>query len=586
MRFWSLLLLVSLPLRAGENKVPERIVSLTPSMTEILFSLGLGERVVGVTSYCDYPPEALEKPKVGSWAQPDLERIVAQSPDLVVSSTNIVSERFLKRLDELGIPIFQSEVETLGDTYRTILQLATVTGVEERGKELVRRIREDLHEVRSRVQGLPRVKVAFVVGHRDLVVVGGGSFLDELLRIAGGENIAGSLREAYAKYSYERIIEAQPAVIIDTAMGSEERTQTEVLSLWSKWPSIPAVQHKRIYGMETGIVLKPGPRVAETARALAPLLHPEVFATKSDARGTPEWSAEPAPQTAIRDRARDLLRIRLTRIACAAVAGAGLAIAGAAFQALLRNPLSDPYILGVSGGASLGAVAAIVLGLSIGWRGISSVPAFAFLGAVASMLAVYEVSRTNEVVPPHTLLMCGVIVNAFCGAFITILSYVAPPHKTVEIISWVVGGIRTESSAGSVGLSFALVLVSSVVLYSQSIAYNVMSFGEETSKQLGLNIELTKKLTFVFASLATAAVVSETGPIGFVGLIIPHIVRLLLGPDHRVLLPVCFLGGAAFLVAADALAHTKLIPVGAVTALCGGPFFLFLLRREKRRQPL
>lgn len=297
---------------------------------------------------------------------------------------------------------------------------------------------------------------------------------------------------------------------------------------------------------------------------------------KLDLRKALDKNIEPNPD-------RDLLRLRVPRMLCAGLAGSALSIAGASFQALLRNPLADPYILGVAGGASLGAVLAIVLGLSLSFMGISSVPFFAFIGALSAIVVVYWSARTGGTISPHTLLMCGVIVNASCGAFIIILSYIAPGPRLVEVVSWLVGGIRTETTLSAVLISSTLVVPSAFVLYWLARAYNVMSFGEETSTQLGINVERTKILTFIFASLITAAVVAETGPIGFVGLIVPHIVRLITGPDHRVLLPACFLGGASFLLITDAIAHLKSMPVGAITALCGGPFFLILLRAQGKR---
>lgn len=259
----------------AQASVPERIVSLAPSTTEILFALQLGEKVVAVTTHCDYPDEAERKPKIGSWANPELELIIARSPDLVVAVETLANERLLKRLKALKVPVLACQTKTLREIYNAIERIALSTGVPQRGKALVKEMRAKLNAIAQKVKGLPRTKLAFVVGHRDLVVVAGGSFLNELIKIAGGENIAGGDPRPYIRYSYEKIIKSAPSVIIDTAMGTELMSREQALKLWSRWKSIPAVRQGRIYGLESGIVLRPGPRVVQTAKALLKILHPE-----------------------------------------------------------------------------------------------------------------------------------------------------------------------------------------------------------------------------------------------------------------------------------------------------------------------
>jgi len=276
--------------------------------------------------------------------------------------------------------------------------------------------------------------------------------------------------------------------------------------------------------------------------------------------------------------------LRLARILMAIVAGAGLSVAGVIFQALLRNPLAEPYVLGVSSGAGLGAATALLLNLTI--LGAWTVPGLAFLGALATILLVYNLAReAGGGAPVHTLLLAGVMVSAVFGSLLMFLVSVSPSEKLHNVLWWLLGNLqinhwallRANAVVAAAGLSVTMLL---------SRDLNVMTLGEEPAAHLGLHVERTKKLFFVVASLMTGATVAACGLIGFVGLIVPHAVRLVMGPDHRRLVPASALAGATFLVLADWLARTVFapieIPIGVVTACLGGPFFLYLLRRRKR----
>ena len=279
--------------------------------------------------------------------------------------------------------------------------------------------------------------------------------------------------------------------------------------------------------------------------------------------------------------ASPIVRMRVARILLGIIAGAGLSVSGVIFQALLRNPLAEPYVLGVSSGAGLGAAVAIVLGLSV--TGVWSVPAMAFVGALGTILLVYALARTSSgAVPVPTLLLSGVIVGAVLSSVLMFIVSTSEGEKLHNVMWWLLGSLQAldwwplEISAPAVAAGLLM-----SILLSRDL--NLMTLGEEPAAHLGLNVEQTKKLFFLVASLMTGATVAACGLIGFVGLIVPHIVRLIIGPDHRRLVPASALAGATFLVLADSFARSVLpveIPIGVVTAFLGGPFFLLILRRR------
>jgi iron complex transport system permease protein len=281
-----------------------------------------------------------------------------------------------------------------------------------------------------------------------------------------------------------------------------------------------------------------------------------------------------------------LFQTRLPRVLLAAIVGAALATAGAALQGLLRNPLAEPHLIGVSGGAALGAVIAVVLGGRSTFTESSILPLAAAAGALFSMAVIYRVALVHGRLQPYVLLLAGVVYNAFAGALIMCVNAIADFYQAHGLLFWLMGNLATCSYR----------LVATVALYTavaagwlllQARQLNLLSLGEEGALQLGVDVHRVRRGTFVGASLLVGAVVSVSGMIGFVGLIVPHVTRLVLGPDHRLLLPASLLCGAIFLVWADTVARTVLgaveIPVGVVTALCGGPFFIYLLKREGRK---
>ncbi len=282
-----------------------------------------------------------------------------------------------------------------------------------------------------------------------------------------------------------------------------------------------------------------------------------------------------------------LFEVRLPRVLLAAILGGALTVAGVVFQAMLRNPLADPFVLGVSGGASIGGVVALVLGFGAGegWLGVGAVPLFAFAGAIAALFLIEWVATVDGQLTVYTILLTGAIFNAFSAALIYFIQSVASLHQLHEIVFYLMGRVPSPDY-GTLAVLSTLVIAAVIALFSFTREFNALSLGEEGAAQLGVDVERLKRWTFILGSLLTGVAVSVAGLIGFVGLIVPHVLRLILGPDHRLLLPSAFFGGAAFLVLADLLSRTVLapneLPVGVVTALIGGPFFLYLLRRRGR----
>ncbi len=279
-----------------------------------------------------------------------------------------------------------------------------------------------------------------------------------------------------------------------------------------------------------------------------------------------------------------VLEIRLPRIIMAGLVGAALGTAGATYQGLFRNPLADPYLIGVAQGASLGAVVGFLLPISGAVLGMGVVPMFAFLGALASMAVVYALARQGKSLPVTTLVLAGVAISSL---LLSIVSYliISSGDKMHSIIFWLMGSFSiSQWSDVRVVLPYMFIGVGTILLFARPL--NIMQLDEEQAQQLGVNVERLKLVLLGAATLITAAAVSFVGTIGFVGIIVPHAVRLIWGADYRFLLPLCVLSSAIFLILADLIARTVLapteIPVGVVTALVGAPFFLYLLRARKR----
>ena len=275
---------------------------------------------------------------------------------------------------------------------------------------------------------------------------------------------------------------------------------------------------------------------------------------------------------------------RLPRTLAGALVGAALAAAGVVFQGLLRNPLATPFTLGVSSGAALGAMLAITFGWSFAALGMPAVPLASLLGSLAAVAIVYLLARARHSgLSTNVLLLAGVTMNAFFSALILFVQYFADFAETYRTLRWLMGDLDVSGYEPLV-TAMPLLAVSFAVFAWLARPLNLLSLGPESAEPRGIEVARAQRAAFLSGSLATGAAVSIAGPIGFVGIIVPHLVRLMVGADHRVVLPSSALFGAAFLVACDLLARTALspieLPVGVVTALIGGPFFLWLLVRK------
>ena len=278
-----------------------------------------------------------------------------------------------------------------------------------------------------------------------------------------------------------------------------------------------------------------------------------------------------------------IMKLRLGNMLLAAVAGAGLSVAGAVLQGVLRNPLADPYVLGMSGGAGLGYGLVVITGAV--WLGSWVLPAGAFAGALATMVLVYLLAKTGSTIPVTTLLLAGVIMGAMTGALLMFIVSIGSYEQMHDLVWWMLGSLQvTDWKLPLLVAGVVLVGIALACVFSREL--NVMVLGEEEARFLGVRVELAKRLFFIIASLMTGAVVSACGLIGFVGLIVPHAVRLAIGPDNRTLIPVSAIVGAGFLILANTFAQViiapRLLPIGVVTAFLGGPFFIYLLRQRRR----
>ncbi len=281
-----------------------------------------------------------------------------------------------------------------------------------------------------------------------------------------------------------------------------------------------------------------------------------------------------------------LLDVRLPRVFLAFVVGFVLSVAGVIFQALLRNPLAEPHLLGVSSGSALGAVIGAIFLSSFSFSFIFGLPIFAFVGAFLSISFIYAISLRKKVLSVYTLLLVGVIMNSFFVSVIVFIQSIVSADELLSIFSWLLGSFAYVNKE-LLGFVSCFSLLSVFISFFFCKHLNLISLGERRAQSMGLEVEKTKKICFLLASVMTGLIVSVSGLIGFVGLVVPHIARLMFGQDHRLVLPASGLIGATLLVVSDTIARTLIapqeIPVGVITSFLGAPFFIFLLRKQESR---
>lgn len=278
-------------------------------------------------------------------------------------------------------------------------------------------------------------------------------------------------------------------------------------------------------------------------------------------------------------------QVRLPRILLAAMVGGTLSVIGAAFQAIFRNPMADPYVMGISSGAAFGATLGIVFGLGASFLGMSAISMMAFAGAILTVTLVYQLARTGGKISPLNILLAGIVVNAILSAMISLLMILFQ-NDIDRIVTWTMGSFNAASWE-QIQLLLIPMLIGTALLMVHARDLNALLMGEEEAMNMGVPVERVKKTVLIIASFLAAFAVAVSGIIGFVGLIVPHLFRMIFGSNHKILIPVSFFGGAWFLLACDTIARSLVpnmeAPVGVVTAALGGPFFLFLLQNHKKK---
>ncbi|WP_173044973.1 iron ABC transporter permease [Nitrospira sp. KM1] len=281
-----------------------------------------------------------------------------------------------------------------------------------------------------------------------------------------------------------------------------------------------------------------------------------------------------------------LMQVRLPRVLLGFLAGASLAAIGVTLQALLRNALADPYVLGVSSGAALGVSVAVLFGVGTTILSVSALPLCGFLGSLMALAVIYRMAVSYDRLPIHSVLLAGVILNAIFSALIMFITSILDPNRSFGMMAWLMGSL-TAPALPALSVFSLYVLLGLFLLLRHVGVLNLMAFGEDAARSLGIDTERVKRNLLLLSALMTGAVVSFSGMIGFIGMVIPHAVRMVFGADHRLLMPASVLIGGAFLTVADTLARTYAapseLPVGIVTALAGGPFFVYLLVWRKDR---
>ncbi len=543
-----------------------RIVTFSPALTRICFDMGLGDQIVGVTKYCRLP-DGVELPRVGDQQTVVTEVILAVKPDLIL--TQSPPERFdgvVKASPD--VTVAQIPIDTLDDVSLAIDRIGRLVAQPELAATYKAFFQARLAAVRRRVTDKPQPRVLFVMGTERPYTGGRNSFIDDIIEVAGGVNAGADVpgETIWRMTDIEAIVAVAPDVVV-CCVPADEADQAR--DYWLQWQDLPAARSGRVFVVTDDDWLRPSTRLAELAGELADMIHAE---------GRPS-----APTIS-------LWRAKVLRLLAAAVVGAALATGGMALQGLLRNPLAEPYLLGVSSGAGVGVLLGLAATARLATPEWLSTPLLAFVGAIATCAVVYAVAQRRGRLDPFSLILSGVIVNTFNGAIMLVIYLYVDPNRIADFAHWAMGRLPDSVDVGLLIICAGCMLVGWVVLLLQAAATNVLSLGDSVAASGGVAVGRVRVVTFVCVGLMTAAAVALAGPIGFLGLIVPHICRMVVGPDLRAGLVASGLAGAALLVGAEGLCRyaggligVSLVPVGILTAMAGGPFFIVLLRRQRGR---
>ena len=544
-----------------------RIVSFSPALTRILFDMGLGDQVVGVTTYCR-PPDGAERPRVGNRQTIVADVILAVDPDLILAQNDPADFKGVRDAAP-DVRIVEIEIEVLADVPAAIEQIGRLVGEVELAAAYKAFFQARLDAVRLRVAGNPRPRVLFVMGTERPITAGDDSFIHDMIELAGGVNAGADIpgEIVWRMTDIEAIVAASPDVVICQVTAAAEADDAR--QYWLQWQELPAARSGRVFVVTDPDWTIPSTRLAELTGELADMIH--------------TTGQESAPSLS-------LWRAKALRWLAAAIVGAALATGGMALQGMLRNPLAEPYLLGISSGAGVG----VLLGLAAtAWWASPlwvSTPLLAFVGAIATCAAVYAIAQRRGRLDPFSLILSGVIVNTFNGAIMLVIYLYVDPNRIADFAHWAMGRLPDSVNVPLLIVCGGCMLIGWAVLLLQAAATNVMSLGDQVAASSGVAVSAVRIVTFICVGLMTAAAVALAGPIGFLGLIVPHICRMIVGPDLRVGLIASGIVGAALLVAAEGLCRfagsligVSLVPVGILTAMAGGPFFIVLLRRQRGR---
>jgi iron complex transport system permease protein len=505
-----------------------RFISLAPNITETVAYFDGLDKLAAVTNDCDYPAAAKNKPRVGKYTYPDLEKIIALQPAVVLLESS-ADPRFKSKLRDLRIDYREYDFTSLRNYFAELKRLSADLDLAADAKiaELNKLWREKFPALRK--------KTAIVVWQNPPIAAGRDTFLADYFASLGCQNII-SRTARYPELSLEQLYQAD---IIVNLSGQP----------WRLTNGQPVVEPA------ADLYLRLSPRLLQARGEMQRLL----------AAASGDWSAD--------RRAAALRGYRALRLVMALLVGGGLALSGLLYQAMLSNPLAEPYLLGVSSGAAVGALGGLLF----------NCPPFftAVLGALLALALVYLLARKQGKLENNGLILSGVMLNAFCGALI-MLSVFFAGDKVNSLMFWLMGDLGT-SVWPQAWLSGAVLLAVALFAVWQSGRIELLSMGDEQAESLGVEVNRLKTFLLVLISALTAVIVASVGIIGFVGLIIPHLVKMLCGERLGLNIFLTLLGGALFLALSDLAARTILpeiiLPVGIITALLGVPFFALVYKR-------